>query len=160
MKVPSTDSLDDFDLKILDILQQDNLTSQRDIAERVALSPPAVHRRIQRLQSLGVIARNVAVVEPEKVGRMITLIVDVTVESERIEQLTELKQVFAEAPEVQQCYYVTGEPDFILVVTARDMKEYEAMTQRLFFGHPNVKRFRTYVVMDRVKATLNVPIQS
>ncbi|WP_129780931.1 Lrp/AsnC family transcriptional regulator [Peristeroidobacter soli] len=151
--------LDEFDLKILGILQRDNLTSQRDIAERVSLSAAAVHRRIQRLHSLGVIARDVAVVAPEKVGRLITLVVEVVVESERLEALSELKRVFAAAPEVQQCYYVTGEPDFILIVTTRDMAEYEALTQRLFFGQSNVKRFRTCVVMDRVKATLDVPLQ-
>ena len=153
------EALDDFDLKILRILQDDNMTSQRVIAERVALSAAAVHRRIERLHSIGVIARNVAVIEPEKVGRLITLVVDVTVESERTESLAELKRLFSAAPEVQQCYYVTGEQDFILVVTTRDMKEYEALTQRLFFGHHNVKRFRTHVVMDRVKTTLSVPLQ-
>ena len=150
--------LDDFDLKILAILQNDTLTSQRVISERVSLSPAAVHRRIERLHSLGVIARDVAVIAPEKVGRLITLVVEVTVESEHIEALTELKRIFSTAPEVQQCYYVTGEADFILIVTARDMKEYEALTQRLFFGHHNVKRFHTAVVMDRVKWTLDVPL--
>lgn len=152
------EALDEFDLKILSILQKNNLTSQRAIADQVALSAPAVHRRIQRLQSLGVICGNVAIVEPEKVGRLITLIVEVMVESEQAEELAKLKRVFADTPEVQQCYYVTGEPDFILVVTTRDMKEYEALTQRLFFGHHNVKRFRTYVVMDRVKAGVSVPV--
>jgi Lrp/AsnC family transcriptional regulator, leucine-responsive regulatory protein len=152
------EALDEFDLKILSILQKNNLTSQRDIAEQVALSAPAVHRRVQRLQSLGVISSNVAVIEPEKVGRLITLIVEVMVESEQVEELTKLKAVFASAAEVQQCYYVTGESDFVLVVTTRDMKEYEELTQRLFFGHRNVKRFRTFVVMDRVKATLSVPV--
>jgi len=150
--------LDEFDLKILSILQKDNMTSQRVIAERVALSSAAVHRRIERLASLGVIARNIAVIDPEHVGRLITLIVEVAVENERVEALAELKRVFSSAPEVQQCYYVTGEQDFILVVTTRDMKEYEALTQRLFFGHQNVKRFRTHVVMDRVKVTLDVPL--
>lgn len=152
------ESLDDFDLKILAILQKNNLTSQRVISECVALSPAAVHRRIERLHSLGVIAHDVAMIAPEKVGRLITLVVEVTVESERIEALTELKRVFSSAPEVQQCYYVTGESDFILIITARDMREYEALTQRLFFGHHNVKRFRTAVVMDRVKTTLDVPL--
>jgi Lrp/AsnC family leucine-responsive transcriptional regulator len=150
--------LDPFDLKILRILQRNNLTSQRDIAQQVNLSPAAVHRRIQRLQETGIISRQAAVLVPEKVGRPITLIVEVSVESERIEALSDLKRVFAAAPEVQQCYYVTGDGDFVLIITARDMTEYEQLTQRLFFGHKNVKRFRTSVAMDRVKATLEVPL--
>jgi Lrp/AsnC family leucine-responsive transcriptional regulator len=150
--------LDPFDLKILRILQRNNLTSQRDIAQQVNLSPAAVHRRIQRLQETGIISRQAAVLVPEKVGRPITLIVEVSVESERIEALSDLKRVFAAAPEVQQCYYVTGDGDFVLIITARDMTEYEQLTQRLFFGQKNVKRFRTSVAMDRVKATLEVPL--
>ena len=151
-------SLDGFDLKILRILQRSNLTSQRDIAEQVGLSAAAVHRRIQKLHDTGVIAHDVSVISPERMGRPITLIVEVSVESERIEALNEVKRAFAEAPEVQQCYYVTGDADFILVVTATDMAEYERMTERLFFKQKNVKRFRTYVAMARVKATLNVPV--
>ncbi len=150
--------LDAFDLKILRILQRDALTSQRDIAQQVNLSPAAVHRRIQRLHETGIITRDSAVLVPEKVGRPITLIVEVSVESERIEALTELKRVFAAAPEVQQCYYVTGDADFVLIITCKDMTEYEQLTQRLFFGQKNVKRFRTSVAMDRVKATLEVPL--
>jgi Lrp/AsnC family transcriptional regulator, leucine-responsive regulatory protein len=151
-------TLDSFDLKILRILQRDNLTSQREIAQQVNLSPAAVHRRIQRLHETGIIARDVAVLAPEKVGRPITLIVEVSVESERIEALSELKRVFAAAPEVQQCYYVTGDADFVLVVATSDMIEYEKLTQRLFFGQKNVKHFRTSVAMDRVKATLDIAI--
>lgn len=153
-----TTTLDTFDIKILRILQRSNLTSQRDIADQVGLSAAAVHRRIQRLRESGVIAHDAAIIAPERVGRPITLIVEVSVESEKIEALNELKRAFSEAPEVQQCYYVTGEADFILVVTAADMAEYERLTERLFFKQKNVKRFRTYVAMARVKATLNVPV--
>ncbi|MEF0941384.1 Lrp/AsnC ligand binding domain-containing protein [Rhizobium sp. BR 362] len=68
------------------------------------------------------------------------------------------KKAFSEAPEVQQCYYVTGEVDFILLVVVRTMADYEAMTRRLFFANNNVKRFRSFVTMDRVKVGLNVPL--
>jgi DNA-binding Lrp family transcriptional regulator len=100
-------ALDGFDLKILRILQRNNLTSQRDIAEQVGLSPAAVHRRIQKLHATGIIAQDVSVISPERFGRPITLIVQVSVESEKIEALNDLKRAFAEAPEIQQCYYVT-----------------------------------------------------
>jgi DNA-binding Lrp family transcriptional regulator len=151
-------SLNGFDLKILRILQKNNLTSQREIAEQVGLSPAAVHRRIQKLHSEGIISQDSAIISPERIGRPITLIVEVSVESEKIDALNDLKRAFSEASEVQQCYYVTGEADFILVITARDMAEYERLTERLFFSQKNVKRFRTYVAMARVKASLSVPL--
>ncbi|GAA4118140.1 Lrp/AsnC family transcriptional regulator [Aminobacter aganoensis] len=150
--------LDDFDLKILAILQRDNATPQREIGKAVNLSAPAVQRRIRRMEESGVIAANVAVVDPDKVGRPITVIVEIAVESERVDLLDAAKASFAAAPEVQQCYYVTGEADFVLVVTVASMAEYEALTRRLFFANPNIRRFRTLVAMDRVKAGLTVPL--
>ena len=150
--------LDEFDLKILDILQRDNAVPQREIGAAVNLSAPAVQRRIKRMEERGVIAANVAVVDPAKVGRPITIVVEVEVASEQIELLDAAKASFAAAPEVQQCYYVTGEADFVLIVTVASMAEYEALTRRLFFANPNIRRFRTLVAMDRVKAGLSVPL--
>jgi Lrp/AsnC family transcriptional regulator, leucine-responsive regulatory protein len=153
-----TTGLDQFDLGILDILQRDNLTPQRAIGAAVNLSAPAVQRRIKKMQQSCVITANVAVVDPPSVGQLITILVEVQVESERIDLLDGAKISFAAAPEVQQCYYVTGDADFILVVTVPSMSAYEALTRRLFFENSNVKRFRTLVVMDRVKVGLSIPI--
>ncbi len=155
--LPHTD-LDSFDQAILGILQQNNGTSQRVIGEAVNLSAPAVQRRIRRMEESGVIQANVAIVDPEKVGQAITLIVDVELVSERTGLIDAAKQSFAEAPEVQQCYFVTGEADFVLVMTVATMADYEALARRLFHSNENVKRFRTLVTMDRVKVGLQLPL--
>lgn len=151
-------SLDSFDRKILSILQVDNRVRQREIADRVCLSPAAVNRRIRRMEEDGIILRNCAVVSAHHLGRPTTIIVEVSVESERLPLLDEMKETFMRAPEVQQCYYVTGEADFVLVVNVADMKEYESLTRSLLFANENVKRFKTLVAMDTIKATLAVPI--
>ncbi|MFL5163523.1 MAG: Lrp/AsnC ligand binding domain-containing protein, partial [Microvirga sp.] len=78
--------------------------------------------------------------------------------SETAELIDAAKREFTSVPEVQQCYYVTGEADFVLVVVVSTMTAYEALTRRLFFGNNNVKRFRTFVAMDRVKVGLAVPL--
>lgn len=150
--------LDSFDRKILKILQRDNSTSQREIACQVNLSAAAVHRRIHRLHASGVIAANNSILSPDKVGRPISVIVQLEVESEHLDELDQLKRSLADAPEIQQCYYVTGDVDFILVASVRDMTEYEALTKRLFFANANIRKFRTYVAMDRIKTTLAVPL--
>jgi len=151
--------LDSFDLAILDVLQKNNATPQRLIGEMVNLSAPAVQRRIKRLEEAGVIRANVAIIDPDKVGRPLTIFVEVELESERVELIDAAKAGFAALPEVQQCYYVTGEADFILVITVATMAEYEDLTRRLFFANNNVKKFRTIVAMDRVKVGLGVPIR-
>jgi Lrp/AsnC family transcriptional regulator, leucine-responsive regulatory protein len=150
--------LDPFDLAILAILQRDNKTPQRTIGEAVNLSAPAVQRRIRRMEDSGVIEANVAVVDPAQVGQSITIFVAVEMESERADLVDAAKRQFAAAPEVQQCYYVTGEADFLLALLVPNMAAYEAFTRRLFFANNNVKKFKTFIAMDRVKTGLRVPL--
>lgn len=151
-------TLDRTDRAILNLLQRDNKMSQRKIAELVNLSAPAVQRRIKRLEETGVIQANVAVIDPTKVGQPIILFAQVAMESERTDLYEMAKRSFVAEPEVQQCYYVTGEADFMLVISVRSMSDYEALTRRLFFQNNNVKHFRTFVAMDRVKVGLSIPL--
>jgi DNA-binding Lrp family transcriptional regulator len=152
--------IDDFDRRILAILQRDNRTPQREIGERVSLSAAAVQRRISRLEATGVIAANVAIVAPEKLGRALTIVAEISVGSERVDEFDTVKQAFCAAPEVQQCYYVTGDADFVLVLLVADMAEYERLTRRLFFGNPNVRKFRTLVTMERVKFETAIALEA
>jgi Lrp/AsnC family leucine-responsive transcriptional regulator len=147
--------LDTFGRQLLVALQHDNRTPLRVLAQRVHLSTAAVQRRIRRMEDLGVICANVAVVDPDQVGQVITLLVEVRADRTQTADLDALKVSFS-GPEVQQCYYVTGEGDFMLVLNVRSMSEYETLANRLFHDHPGVKWFRTIVVMGRIKVGLEV----
>ncbi len=151
-------TLDQFDISILTILQADNTTPQRDIGEQIGLSAPAVQRRIKRLRETGVIKGDVSILDPDKLGRPITIFTEVKMEVEKVEIVKQAKDIFRSTPQVQQCYYVTGDVDFILVLVVYSMKEYEELTEQLFFGNNNVKNFKTSIVLDIVKAGLNIPI--
>lgn len=151
--------LDDFDLRILAIVQQNNQTPHREIGQQINLSVPSVARRLQRLRSLGVIAADRAVLSPDELGAVVTVVTHVSAENEAIELLDDMKARFEACEQVQQCYYVTGDVDFILIFCCRDMAEYTALTRSLFFAEGNVRSFKTFVAMERVKATLHVPIQ-
>jgi Lrp/AsnC family transcriptional regulator, leucine-responsive regulatory protein len=148
--------LDAFDRKILTLLQKDSRTPQRDIGDAVHLSASAVNRRIAAMEAAGVITANQAIVDPAKVGRPITIIVEVTVESERLHLLDAVKRRLLACPQVQQLYYVTGEVDLVVILTVADMAEYERLTRQLFFAESNVKSFRTMVAMERSKVSLAV----
>ena len=150
--------MDSFDLAILRLLQTDNTVPLRKISEQVNLSTAAVQKRIQRLRQSGVIRAEVAMLDPDKVGRPITIIVEVHVEhTPPGQELDALKAKFS-GPEIQQCYYVTGNADFLLVLTVATMSEYQALARRLFDDNPLIKWFRTTVVMERIKAELSVPL--
>ena len=77
----------------------------------------------------------------------------------REDLIDDFKRRMAAQPEVQQCYYVSGECDFFLVVTAEDLADYERLTRRLFFGVDNIRKFRTTFVLDPVKVGLQLPIR-
>lgn len=152
-KTPATTlvALDDFDRKILAAVQNNNIQPLHEIAARVNLSVPAVARRLQRLRAERIILKDVSIVDPAAVGYLISLIVEVCVENELIENLDAVKARFLACPHILHCYYVTGEVDFILIMALRDMLEYERLTRELFFKGGNVKSFKTFVAMTRVK---------
>jgi len=145
-------ALDAFDRAILRIVQRDNKTPQRRIAEAVNLSAAAVQRRIAALEAAGVIARNVALVDPDALGLAITAIVEVQLRDERAATVDAAKALFRDSADVQQCYYVTGGVSFVLIIVSRDMRSYEALTRQLFAENALVDRYRSLIALDRVKA--------
>lgn len=158
MAADSPFPLDAFDTAILDILQRDNTVPQREIAHAVNLSAPAVQRRIRRLRDSGVIRAEVAVLDASLLGRPLTLMVEVHVHDEHPARTAGLRQRIMDEPAVQQCHAITGEADYLLVITAATMAEYEAITARLFGGDDNVRRFRTSVALGCLKSGLQVPL--
>ena len=153
-----TTPLDPFDRQLLALVQEDARLSQAELGTRVNLSTAAVNRRLKQLSENGVIKQYTAIVDPTAIGCPLTVIVGVEAESERVDLLDATKRAFAACPEVQQCYYVTGDWDFILIFTVTDMEYYNALTRQLFFESNNVKRFKTFVAMSRVKVGLTVPV--
>ncbi len=150
-------ALDKADRVLLDAVQDNCRIGLDVLAERSGLSAPSVQRRLRKLREAGLIQREVAVVSPEKAGYPMSFVVMVELEREALLQLEEFKRRVKAESQVQQCFYVTGEADFILVCTARDMSDFEELTHRLFFDDSNVRRFRTSVVMGRTKTGQRIP---
>lgn len=148
--------MDEFDLRILSILQRNNLFTIEQIAERVNLSSSAVQRRLRRLRENGTIESDVSVISPEAVGKNFTVIVAVMVERESPQIIDDFKKRMTDAPEVMQCFYVTGNADFIVLITVKDMPEYKDFARRTFTENPYVKHFETSVVIERIKSGLVV----
>lgn len=149
--------LDAIDRKILDLVQSDAQQPAEAIGAAVGLSASAVQRRLARLREAGVITAQVALVDPKAVGRPLTLIVEIELERERPELLAGFKRWLNAEPAIQQAWYVTGDGDYVLIVTARDVEGYDALMQRLVADNPNVRRFRTRVSLGTLKRSLAVP---
>lgn len=152
---------DTFDAKILDLIQNNNRLSTEKIADKVGLSSSAVQRRIRQMRKDGVINSEVAVVTPEAAGRMIMSVVGVTIDEERplAKALKDFRDLMLASPEVMQVYDVTGESDFIVIVSAKDMHDYEEISRRLFMENPNVRRYKSSLVIRRIKYGMTIPIE-
>ena len=148
--------LDPADRTLLALLQTDARTPLDQMADATGLSAATVQRRVKRLREAGVIERESAVLDPASLGWTMTFLVLVEMERERIDVLDAFRRRMRSEPQVQQCYYITGDADFALICLARDMADYEQLTRRLFFDDMNVRRFRTSVVMERTKVGLDV----
>lgn len=153
-------SLDSYDIALLAAIQQDATTPQHALGARVNLSSAAVNRRLKKLAGEGVTCGTVSRIDPASVGYPLTIITEVEVENERLDLLDAMKRSFLACPQVQQCYYLAGECDFVVIMVVRNMAQYTELTRSLFFESNNVKRFKTLVSMSNVKVGLEVPLDA
>lgn len=154
--------LDDIDMALLAQLQRDASQSNQALAAQVHVSPPTCLRRVKRLQDAGLIARQVAILNPQALaavlGHGLTAIVEITLDRQDAQALEAFEQRVVQDAAVQQCYRVSPGPDFCLVVHSRDMPDYQALTQRLFTADANVRNVKTFFSIHRAKFGAELPL--
>lgn len=146
-----TTHLDRIDRHILRCLQLDNKVSNLQLAEEVGLSPPACLRRVRKLREEGVIIGDVSLVNPRLLGRVLNIIVEVEMNRDQLDVHDAFMLKMQTAPEVTQCYQVTGDVDFVLVVMVADMEAYEAFARRELASDVNLRKFRSLISLKRNK---------
>lgn len=157
MDTNNMSNLDALDRKILHEVQLNNQLTSAQLSDKIGLSPTSTQRRLNRLRADKVIEGDVAIVSSAALGRALTMMIAVTLERERSDIIDHFKKSVRREPIVMSAYYVTGDTDFILIVSARDMAEYEAFTRSFLYENPDIKGFKTTVVMDRIKASFYIP---
>lgn len=154
--------IDEVDLRLLDLLQTDASLNNQDLAERAHVSAPTALRRIKRLREAGLIERQVALLQPERMaevmGHGLTALIEITLERQGADQLEAFEQRAIAETEVQQCYRVSPGPDFVLVVHTRDMPSHLALTQRLFTSNTNVRNVKAFFSVKRAKFEPKIPL--
>ncbi|MBH5396234.1 Lrp/AsnC family transcriptional regulator [Bradyrhizobium sp. CNPSo 4010] len=151
---------DRIDARILEIVQKNNRLTSDSIGELAGLSATACQRRLKRLRSEGIIEADISIVSPKAVGRPIQMLVLVSLERERADIIDRFKKAVRSSVEVVNGFYVTGDADFVLYVTARTMEDYEEFTRNFFYVNPDIKGFKTMVVLDRIKAGFAIPVEA
>jgi Lrp/AsnC family leucine-responsive transcriptional regulator len=155
-------SLDSIDLQLLAQLQKDAGLSNQALAERVHTSPPTCLRRVKRLHELGLIEREVALINPEKLAAVLgfglSAIVEITLDRQDSQSLDQFESRVASDAAVQQCYRVSPGPDFVLVVHTQNMPGYQALVQRLFTQDANVRNVKAFFSVKRSKFGAELPL--
>jgi Lrp/AsnC family leucine-responsive transcriptional regulator len=143
--------LDSLDRRILNVLQSESRIGSQELAERVHSSAPTCLRRVRRLRGSGIISREAVLVDPSRVGRSLFALIHVVLEQQTERLQRAFEQRMQTEPAVSQCYMVSGEVDFVLVVNVADMHEYHAFVRSVLSGHDNIRNFRTLFAMNRSK---------
>jgi Lrp/AsnC family transcriptional regulator, leucine-responsive regulatory protein len=151
--------LDDIDRKLLDLLQTDAARPLYELGDLIGLSPSAVQRRLSRYKSSGVIAKQIAVLDPDAVAGTVLACVLVTLERETKRLHSEFRERLLAAAEVQQCYGLAGAWDYLVIVAANGMPRCRTVIDELLLDAPNVKRYETLFIFEPIKRGLNIPLR-
>ncbi|MHB0774228.1 Lrp/AsnC family transcriptional regulator [Halomonas sp. WWR20] len=143
--------MDNLDRRILERLQRDAGVTNQALADEVGLSPSACLKRVRRLREAGIIEREVVLLSPEAMGRCLHIVVEITMERDRKSLYKRFLDRALAASEVKQCYQVTGECDFVLIVTVPDMDAYDRFCDTVLYADDNVRKFRTLLSRKRCK---------
>ena len=147
--------IDSTDIKLLNALQSDASMSNQALAALVHISPPTCLRRVKRLTNAGLIERQVALLNPDKLasitGHGLTAIVEITLDHQGAEHLSTFEQRVTGNQAVQQCYRTTPGPDFVLIAHVVDMPAYLALSQQLFTSDANVRNVKAFFAIKRAK---------
>lgn len=149
--------MDAIDRKILSVVQQDASLSVAEIGQRVGLSSTPCWKRLQRLESDGVIARRVALIDPEKVGLGMTVFVSIETGDHSQEWLNQFAATVSEMPEVMEFYRMAGDVDYTLRVVVSDIAAYDAFYKKLIAAVP-LKNVTSRFAMERIKSTTELPL--
>jgi Lrp/AsnC family leucine-responsive transcriptional regulator len=145
------DALDDLDRRILEQLQRDASLTNHALAQQVHASPPTCLRRVRRLTALGIIAKQVAILDVTKLGHALTAIIEVTLDVQSAERLHVFEETVQHESSILQCYRVSTGPDFVLIAQVIDMPAYHALVHRALTAEENVRNVRTFFSVHRSK---------
>jgi Lrp/AsnC family leucine-responsive transcriptional regulator len=152
--------LDDLDVQLLNVVQTNNHLTAEELAQRVPLSPSAIMRRLQKLNEERVIAANVAVLAPERIGSHLSAVIRIQFERHSEVAVEQIRRSLIDAPEVQLCFYVSGAFDLMLLVVTRDMETFNNFVETNVSEHRAVRRYETEFVKRRWKSTLALPLSA
>ena len=146
------------DKRLLDALQQDATRPQADLAEVAGMSRTSAWRRIRDFEDSGLIQGQVAVLDPQKAGFHIQVLLAVSMTEHTDENRRSFEDHVTGLPAVTECFTVAGERDYVLHVVVPDMETYTEFLQSEILKHPAVRSASSTFVLQRIKYTTMLPL--
>ncbi|MCW9034698.1 MAG: Lrp/AsnC family transcriptional regulator [Rhodospirillales bacterium] len=150
--------LDAADLRILAHLQENARASNNELAEIAFLSPSQCHRRVKRLEGMGVIKGYVTLIDPNAVGMDISIFVSVSLDAHGVNPAQTFIDAIKDVPEVLECYSVTGETDYLLKVCLPDLKAMSEFLMHRLVEMQGVGSVKTSVIVDEIQHSTAIPL--
>lgn len=146
------------DLKLLKLVQQNSNMNRQELADKAGMSPSTLWRRLSELEATGAIAKRVALLDPEVVGIPVCVFVSVNMAGHDRTTRGAFEQFVTDAPEIAECFSVTGAYDYVLMVRARSIAEFEEFLMHKILGHASVASAYSQIALRQHKYTTELPV--
>jgi Lrp/AsnC family leucine-responsive transcriptional regulator len=153
-----TRPLNRIDRHILRVLQVEGRISYAALARKVGLTTTPCIERVRRLERDGVIRGYQAVLDPDELGAGLVVFVQIRLNRTAQDIFEEFKRQASALEEVQECYLVSGNFDYLIKARVADMHAYREFLGETLLTLPGVQESTSYVVMEQVKETLTLPV--
>jgi Lrp/AsnC family transcriptional regulator len=144
--------------KLLQLVQTDGSLSLAELAEKAGMSQSSAWRKIQELESGGVIRKRVTLLDPRKLDLKLCVIAHVTLEDHHEEAVASFAAVVEGRPEIMECYALSGTFDYMLKIRASDVESYDAFMTRYLMRNPHVRTVVSSFVLRELKFSTELPI--
>ncbi len=153
-----TDQIDPVDRRIIRELQRDASVSHATLAEKVGASAASVWRRVRSLEQAGILGKTVRLADPHHLGRAVNVLCQVRMTRQTVEARADFEQFIQSREEIVECYAMSGEWDYLLRISVRDVADYDRFIMRGVLAHPSVANAASNFALRQVKYTTEIPI--
>ncbi len=152
--------LDGKDLAILQLLQRDAALTSSDISRQLNLSQSPCWRRINRIETAGLVQRRVALLDREKLGMEVVVFATLNLSAHGREQIDQFEADIRRFPEVVECYTMTGTWDYMLKIITRDVRHYERFIRENLLTMSAIREMHSHIAVTEIKNSTELPLES
>lgn len=146
-------AIDEIDIKMLNLLQRNSKITIRELSEKLFLSSTPIHERIKKLEKDGIIKQYIAILDPKKINKGMIVYISVSLMKHTKEVVDKFEKAINQLDEVSECYYISGNSDFLLKVYCKGMEDFHNFLTEKFSVIDNMSQFYSSFVLTESKVS-------